>query len=135
MSGSHEHGATQSIGIDDGVRAWYKSCRCCLSDAHPDVVAALDAERDAAREPRSGPGICEMAEGNVTSAEVTAMAKILDPICDMIVDVEEQRGRGLVSEHEGTTYAFCGPGCKRAFEKEPAKYTAKVAQWKASAAH
>lgn len=135
MSGSHEHGAAQSIGIDDGVRAWYRSCRCCLSDAHPDVVAALDAERDAAREPRAGPGICEVAEGNVKSAEVTAMAKILDPICDMIVDVEEQRGRGLVSEHEGTTYAFCGPGCKRAFEKEPAKYTAKVAQWKASAAH
>jgi len=63
------------------------------------------------------------------------MARILDPICDMIVDVEEQRGRGLVSEHEGATDAFCGPGCKRAFDKEPAKYTAKVAQWKASAAH
>ena len=26
------------------------------------------------------------------------------------------------SEHGGETYYFCGPGCKRAFEKEPEKY-------------
>jgi len=36
------------VVIDDGIRRWYASCRCCLSDAHPDVVAQLDAERDAA---------------------------------------------------------------------------------------
>lgn len=57
------------------------------------------------------------------------MAKILDPVCDMTVDIEEQRGRGLTSEHAGKTYAFCGPGCKKAFDKDPAKYTAKVAAW------
>lgn len=34
--------------IDDGMRRWYASCRCCLSDAYPAVVAQLDAERDAA---------------------------------------------------------------------------------------
>jgi YHS domain-containing protein len=34
--------------IDDGMRRWYESCRCCLSDAYPDVVAQLDAVRDAA---------------------------------------------------------------------------------------
>lgn len=135
MSGSHGDASGTSVALDAGVRAWYRSCRCCLSDAHPDVVAALDAERNAARAQRAGPGICEVAEGKVDAVEVIAMAKILDPICDMIVDIEEQRGRGLVSEHDGATYAFCGPGCKRAFEKEPGKYTAKVAQWKASAGH
>jgi len=136
MSGSHHEGATQGgIEIDAGVRAWYKSCRCCLSDAHPDVVAVLDAERDAAKAPRADAGICEVAEGTVNTGEVSAMAKILDPICDMVVDVDEQRGRGLTLEHDGATYAFCAPGCKRTFEKDPAKYTAKVAQWKASAAH
>ena len=31
--------------IDAGMRDWYKSCRCCLSDAHPDVVKILDAEK------------------------------------------------------------------------------------------
>ena len=34
--------------IDDGMRRWYASCRCCLSDAYPEVVVQLDAERDAA---------------------------------------------------------------------------------------
>jgi YHS domain-containing protein len=34
--------------LDDGMRRWYASCRCCLSDAYPEVVARLDAERDAA---------------------------------------------------------------------------------------
>ncbi|HUQ42075.1 MAG TPA: hypothetical protein VM052_06215 [Candidatus Limnocylindrales bacterium] len=35
------------LAIDQGVRAWYKSCRCCLSEAHPEVVAQLDAESGA----------------------------------------------------------------------------------------
>ena len=34
--------------IDEGMRRWYASCRCCLSDAYPAIVAQLDAERDAA---------------------------------------------------------------------------------------
>ena len=132
MSGSHHAAPAGSVEIDAGVRAWYASCRCCLSDAHPDVVAVLDAERDAAKAPRADAGICEVAEGETTKAEVTTMAKILDPVCDMIVDVDEQRGHGLVSEQEGKTYAFCGPGCKRAFDKDPAKYMGKVAQWEAA---
>lgn len=49
--------------IDEGLRRWYASCRCCLKDAYPAVVAALDAERKAAKEPVAGPGICEVAEG------------------------------------------------------------------------
>jgi len=32
--------------IDEGIRRWYESCRCCLSDAYPEIVAQLDAERD-----------------------------------------------------------------------------------------
>jgi len=55
-------GAVQSI--DEGLRRWYASCRCCMNDAYPAVVAALDAERKAAREPVAGPGICEVAEGS-----------------------------------------------------------------------
>lgn len=62
------------------------------------------------------------------------MAQILDPVCDMIVDVEQQRQKGLTSDVLGKTYAFCGPGCKRAFDKDPGKYTAKVSAWEASGA-
>jgi YHS domain-containing protein len=48
--------------IDEGMRLWYESCSCCLSDAFPDVKAALDAERAAKAEAPIGAGICEVAE-------------------------------------------------------------------------
>ena len=68
---SHRHPADSAPAatpvIDDGMRRWYESCSCCLSDAYPDVKAALDAERAANRQPEVDPGICEVAE----TAEVT----------------------------------------------------------------
>ena len=63
---SHRHAAEAAPAgmpvIDDGMRRWYDSCSCCLSDAYPDVKAALDAERAAEAAPPAGPGICEIAE-------------------------------------------------------------------------
>ena len=63
---SHAHAAQdakpRSAAIDDGMRRWYESCSCCLSDAYPEVKAALDAERAAAAQPMADPGICEVAE-------------------------------------------------------------------------
>lgn len=63
---SHSH-ATEAAptgmpAIDEGMRRWYESCSCCLSDAYPEVKAALDAERAANAEPEVGAGICEVAE-------------------------------------------------------------------------
>jgi YHS domain-containing protein len=51
-----------ALVIDDGMRRWYESCSCCLSEAYPDIKAALDAERAAASSAPSGEGICEVAE-------------------------------------------------------------------------
>ena len=48
--------------IDEGMRRWYESCSCCLSDAYPDNKVALDAERAAAAEPPVSAGICEVAD-------------------------------------------------------------------------
>jgi YHS domain-containing protein len=48
--------------IDEGMRLWYESCSCCLSDAFPDVKAALDAERAAKAQAPVDAGICEVAE-------------------------------------------------------------------------
>jgi YHS domain-containing protein len=31
------------------------------------------------------------------------------------------------SEHEGRTYYFCAPGCKREFDRDPHKYIARDA--------
>ena len=65
---SHHHAEVETspaaaIEIDVGMRLWYESCSCCLSDAHPEVKAALDAEREAKAQPAVDAGICEVAEG------------------------------------------------------------------------
>ena len=43
----------------------------------------------------------------------------IDPICGMQVD--EKTARHKV-EYKGETYYFCGPGCKRDFDKSPEKF-------------
>jgi Cu+-exporting ATPase len=54
--------AGATLVIDEGMRRWYESCSCCLSDAYPEIKAQLDAERAAAAAPPVDPGICEVAE-------------------------------------------------------------------------
>ena len=48
--------------IDEGMRRWYESCSCCLSDAYPEIKAQLDAERAAAALSPVDAGICEVAD-------------------------------------------------------------------------
>ena len=52
------------------------------------------------------------------------MATAIDPICQMDVDTDNPPGGQ--SEHNGTTYYFCAPGCKVAFDKEPEKYLSEA---------
>ena len=54
------------------------------------------------------------------------MATAIDPICKMEVDTDNPPGGQ--SEHEGTTYYFCAPGCKVAFEQDPEKYLSGEAE-------
>jgi Cu+-exporting ATPase len=49
------------------------------------------------------------------------MAKVKDVVCGMMVDPETAAAQ---AEYKGTTYYFCAPGCKAAFEKDPEKYIA-----------
>ena len=63
--GDHATGHAHSDAlpmIDQGMREWYKACRCCLNDAYPKVVEQLDAERAAISQAPSDAGICETAE-------------------------------------------------------------------------
>lgn len=61
----HAHAPNDGLPqIDAGIRAWYESCRCCLSDAYPKVVAKLDAERATAEAQPADAGICETAEAH-----------------------------------------------------------------------
>lgn len=43
----------------------------------------------------------------------------IDVVCGMTVDEKKAPAK---SEYKGTTYYFCAPGCKKAFEKDPGKY-------------
>jgi len=45
-----------------------------------------------------------------------------DPVCGMTVDIEGARAKGLVAEHEGREYAFCGKGCFLEFRDDPDRY-------------
>ena len=45
-----------------------------------------------------------------------------DPVCGMTVDPEMARAKGLVTDHDGRTYLFCGKGCLLEFGDDPAKY-------------
>lgn len=50
------------------------------------------------------------------------MAQAIDPVCKMAVDTETAQHK---SEYQGNTYYFCAPGCKAAFDRDPAKYLSK----------
>jgi YHS domain-containing protein len=46
----------------------------------------------------------------------------IDPVCGMTVELADAQAAGLVTEHEGQTYAFCGRGCLLDFKDDPATY-------------
>ncbi len=45
-----------------------------------------------------------------------------DPVCGMEVNVEVARAAGLSTEHEDTTYYFCGRGCLLDFGDDPQRF-------------
>src|SRR5687768_1454970 len=47
----------------------------------------------------------------------------IDPVCGMTVDEDVA---AATSVHDGSTYYFCAPGCKRTFDANPAKVLAEV---------
>ena len=49
-------------------------------------------------------------------------AKILDPVCGMIVNIADARDHGLALEMDDREYAFCGPGGMKSFAKTPHQY-------------
>lgn len=56
-------------------------------------------------------------------AQQEAADTAVDPVCGMTVKKAEAKA---TYEYMGTTYYFCAVGCKEAFAKDPAKYSAKA---------
>ena len=44
----------------------------------------------------------------------------IDPVCGMDVPIEHPSGGTW--RYNNVTYYFCGPGCNKAFQKEPEPY-------------
>jgi xanthine dehydrogenase accessory factor len=54
---------------------------------------------------------------------VARSEEAVDPVCGMTVAVATARH---ASEHDGVTYYFCCPACKRKFKEQPEKYASRI---------
>ncbi len=57
----------------------------------------------------------------LSGAPLPAGIVLTDPVCEMTVDPANARH---LAEYNGVTYAFCAPGCRTRFVKNPARYLA-----------
>jgi YHS domain-containing protein len=60
-----------------------------------------------------------------SESAVPAPETAIDLVCGMTVTADES---GRPVEYDGTTYFFCCPGCRTAFEKEPERYIKETAR-------
>jgi len=56
--------------------------------------------------------------------ELTMAPQATDPVCGMSVAPDTATSRGLVREHNGQTYYFCGKGCWLEFGDDPERFLA-----------
>lgn len=54
--------------------------------------------------------------------EIPMATQPRDPVCGMTVDPARAEFNGLVAEHEGVTYYFCGRGCLLEFRDDPQRF-------------
>jgi xanthine dehydrogenase accessory factor len=96
---------------------------------HPEIAVAILAELVQLRAsgvippgpvpvPRSKRSAGDRA-GQDASAGADVRAEATDPVCGMTVAVT---AASITAEYEGTTYYFCGAGCRQAFTQDPAAY-------------
>ncbi|MDH5634336.1 MAG: YHS domain-containing protein [Candidatus Bathyarchaeota archaeon] len=45
---------------------------------------------------------------------------VKDPVCGMEIDEKKTKWKSI---HEGKSYYFCAPGCKKQFDKNPKKFS------------
>ena len=57
-----------------------------------------------------------------------AGAKMLDPVCDMIVSIDDAREHGLTLEMDDREYAFCSGGCLQTFANQGNSFFVRILQ-------
>jgi len=94
-----------------------------LAASAPDPARAPEPRVSTAAASPAAPDRNATAAPASASAQADAPGDAIDPVCDMLVDIASAR---FVSEHEGQTYYFCCPACKKKFEADPARYLTPV---------
>jgi YHS domain-containing protein len=64
---------------------------------------------------------CSCCSGGSQAAGAGAGEAVVDPVCGMTVDPATAAAS---STFQGQTYYFCAPGCRKAFDKDPASFLA-----------
>jgi xanthine dehydrogenase accessory factor len=85
------------------------------SSSQEEIAVAILAELVAWRHTSSVPVAALVAASEISEA--------VDPVCGMTVAITNVTETTL---WEGETYSFCGPGCRRRFESDPAKFLEAV---------
>jgi xanthine dehydrogenase accessory factor len=57
--------------------------------------------------------------GLTTGVAVVRRREAIDPVCDMVVDMDDAK---WTFDYKDATYYFCAPGCRKAFENDPAAF-------------
>jgi len=88
--------------------------------SHREIAVAVLAELVQLRASGALSGGADAAGAGAAGAGgPDAPAEAVDPVCGMTVPAGPS---SLPLEHDGVTYYFCGAGCRRAFEQDPAAY-------------
>ncbi|HXP55120.1 MAG TPA: XdhC family protein [Streptosporangiaceae bacterium] len=87
--------------------------------AHEEMAVAILAELVQLR----ASGVLADGPAPPAAGHGLQLAEATDPVCGMTVTVD---GSALNAEHDGTTYYFCGAGCRRSFENDPHSYLTAV---------
>jgi xanthine dehydrogenase accessory factor len=89
---------------------------------HQEIAVAILAELVQLRACGALAGAAGAATGSSTTASVPAPARAADPVCGMTVAAT---AASHPLAHDGVTYYFCCPSCRRKFELDPAAYATR----------
>jgi xanthine dehydrogenase accessory factor len=69
--------------------------------------------------------IVQVSRNQVVQSGPSTDTLAMDPVCGMAVEIASAKYRSNVSDRD---FYFCGPGCKREFDRDPARFAGTAAE-------